>query len=70
MNDDTNALIPGGKRLPPIKSRPGGMPHPLDSEWHVSVDDSVYGPFSGHDLKGMAAEGRLEDDSLRTKSGR
>jgi len=45
------------------------MPHPLDGQWHVSVDDSVYGPFSGHDLKEMVAEGRLEYDSLVQKVG-
>ena len=45
------------------------MPHPLDAEWHVSVDNEVYGPFSGHDLKSMVADGRLEHDGMVQKVG-
>lgn len=45
------------------------MPHPLDAEWHVSVDNEVYGPFTGHELKSMAADGRLEYDGLVQKIG-
>ncbi|MBU2982660.1 DUF4339 domain-containing protein [Lentibacter algarum] len=52
--------------LPTASSAPS-IPHPLDTEWHVSIDDEVYGPFTGHDLKAMAAEGRLEYDTLVQK---
>lgn len=45
------------------------MPHPLDAEWHVSVDQKIYGPFSGQELKSMSADGRLEYDSLVQKVG-
>jgi TM2 domain-containing membrane protein YozV len=53
----------------PTVSRSGAMPHPLDAEWHVNVDEEVYGPFTGHDLKGMVAEGRLEYDGLVQRVG-
>lgn len=69
MTKKVNPPISTGNRLPPSVSRSEAMPHPLDGQWHVSVDDSVYGPFSGHDLKEMVAEGRLEYDSLVQKVG-
>lgn len=45
------------------------MPHPLDAQWDVSVDQKIYGPFSGLELKLMATDGRLEYDSLVRKVG-
>lgn len=55
--------------VPPAVSQGAALPHPLDAEWFVSVDETVYGPFTGHDLKAMAAESRLEYDSLVQKVG-
>ncbi len=60
---------PSSGVLTPAVTQNSGMPHPLDAEWHVSVDNEVYGPFTGHDLKGMAADGRLEYDGLVQKVG-
>lgn len=66
------------KEYPPLSSRNNTapstvtnspLPHPLDGEWLVRVDDDVYGPFSGHDLKEMAQEDRLEHDSFVQKVG-
>lgn len=55
--------------LTPTELRSEVMPHPLDAKWYVSVNEDVYGPFSGHDLKEMAAEGRLEYDGLVQRVG-
>jgi TM2 domain-containing membrane protein YozV len=55
--------------LPPVRTTQATMPHPLDAEWHVGVDDKIYGPFTGTELKSMAADGRLEYDSLVQKVG-
>jgi len=51
---------------PPMRAEvvSSSLPHPLDAEWNVRVDDNIYGPFSGHDMKAMAEEGRLEHDSM------
>ncbi|WP_324755126.1 GYF domain-containing protein [Roseovarius sp. Pro17] len=38
-------------------SRP---PHPMDATWLMRVDGQEYGPYTGHDLKEFADEGRLE----------
>jgi len=69
MTEDTYPPRSSEKSLPSAQVRTAAMPHPLDGEWHVSVDDAIYGPFSGHDLKIMVAEGRLEYDSMVQKSG-
>lgn len=53
----------------PVTSTVPAIPHPLDGKWEVSVDDTTYGPFTGHELKEMTAEGRLEYDSLVRKAG-
>lgn len=68
MSDENNRQL--SKKLQPPVTRSGvSVPHPLDAEWQVSVDDKLYGPFSGHELKEMVAEGRLEYDSLVQKLG-
>uniref|UniRef100_UPI003B51C60E GYF domain-containing protein n=1 Tax=Roseovarius indicus TaxID=540747 RepID=UPI003B51C60E len=69
MVEDDYPPVPKGKHLTAPISHASTMPHPLDAEWHVSVDENVYGPFSGHDLKLMVAEGRLEYDSMVQKIG-
>lgn len=61
----------GAEKSNILVAKPTGeaMPHPLDAKWYANVDDETYGPFSGHDLKVMVAEGRLEYDSLVRKVG-
>lgn len=44
-------------------------PHPLDRQWYMNVDDQTFGPYSGHELKAFADEGRLERDSQVNKVG-
>lgn len=53
----------------PSKKTTASLPHPLDAEWNVRIDEENYGPFSGHDLKSMATEGRLDYDSMVQKVG-
>lgn len=55
--------------IPPARTTGTSLPHPLDAEWHVNIDQKIYGPFSGQELKSMAADGRLEYDSLVQKVG-
>lgn len=45
-------------------------PHPLDGEWYVNIQSETYGPFTGHVIKGMIADGRIspETDVLRKGS--
>jgi len=69
MTEKEYPTVPATDTLPVNKPTSAEIPHPLDNEWSVSIDDTVYGPFSGHDLKVMAAEGRLEHDTLVVKTG-
>ena len=45
-------------------------PHPLDAQWHIHQNDQVYGPYSGHDLKGFVAEGIVDAATSVVRSGR
>lgn len=55
--------------IPPGRTPGPAIPHPLDAEWHVNVDQKIYGPFTGQELKSMVADGRLEYDSSVQKVG-
>nr|WP_323778996.1 DUF4339 domain-containing protein [Amylibacter sp.] len=55
--------------LPIQNTDSGTLPHPLDSKWHVSIDGKVYGPYTGHNLKNMVADGRLDYDGLVQRVG-
>ncbi len=44
-------------------------PHPMDGRWLMRVEGREYGPYSGHDLKGFADEGRLEKDTEVMRDG-
>ncbi len=34
-------------------------PHPLDGQWYLHVDGQTYGPYSGHQIKDYARDGRV-----------
>ncbi|MBE7204363.1 MAG: DUF4339 domain-containing protein [Parafilimonas terrae] len=34
-------------------------PHPLDGQWYLHADGQTYGPYSGHQLKDYAQDGRV-----------
>ncbi|MCJ8142784.1 GYF domain-containing protein [Ancylobacter sp. A5.8] len=55
------ALLPAAGEPPTALHRP--PPHPLDGEWHLHIDGQVFGPFSGHQLRDFAREGRLSVDT-------
>ena len=35
-------------------------PHPLDGKWHLHLDDAVYGPYTGHEIKSYIEDGRVD----------
>src|SRR6202008_4657603 len=37
---------------------------PLNSMWRINVSGQVYGPYTGHQIKAFAAEGRLAAHSI------
>lgn len=37
---------------------------PLNSMWRINVSGQVYGPYSGHQIKAFAAEGRIAAHSI------
>ncbi len=39
-------------------------PDPLDGTWRVKVEDTVYGPYSGHQMRAFIGEGRIIADSI------
>lgn len=34
-------------------------PHPLDGSWHLNIGGQNYGPYTGHELRDFAKEGRI-----------
>lgn len=34
-------------------------PHPLDGSWHLNIEGKNYGPYSGHEIREFAREGRI-----------
>ncbi|WP_217570662.1 GYF domain-containing protein [Mesorhizobium sp. GbtcB19] len=34
-------------------------PHPLDGSWHLNIEGKNYGPYSGHEIREFAREGRV-----------
>lgn len=48
---------------------PKPPPHPLDGEWYVHLDGQVFGPFSGHQLRDFAGEGRIGAETQAVRVG-
>ncbi|WP_371348790.1 GYF domain-containing protein [Ancylobacter sp. IITR112] len=73
MMDDTNSS--GGMRnmAPAAPGRasavPKPPPHPLDGEWYVHLDGEVFGPFTGHQLRDFAQEGRIDAETQAVRLG-
>lgn len=45
-------------------------PHPLDAQWWVRIDDSEYGPYTGHDIGKYVEDGRIDAHSeVRRENG-
>lgn len=41
----------------------------LDSTWRINVSGQVYGPYSGHQIKAFAGEGRIAPHSIVRSGG-
>lgn len=48
-------------------SAPQAPPHPLDSQWYLLIDQHVHGPYTGHEIKSYAGEGRVTRDTQVTR---
>lgn len=44
-------------------------PHPLDGEWSMRLDGVTYGPYTGHQMKSYAEDGRLEPSTEVKRAG-
>ena len=40
------------------------LPHPLDGQWHINLQETTYGPYSGHHLKKFIADGRMVEATM------
>lgn len=49
--DGSHPLVPAHQNAIP--------PHPLDSQWYIHDGRESYGPYSGHQMKDFASEGRI-----------
>lgn len=38
-------------------------PHPLDGSWHLNIEAQNYGPYTGHELRSFAKEGRITENT-------
>lgn len=47
----------------------GLPPHPLDGEWSMRLDGTTYGPYTGHQMKSYADDGRLEPSTEVKRKG-
>lgn len=65
QNSPQYPTLPGRQTLP----RAPNPPHPLDSTWYIHLDETVYGPYTGHQLKGYAEEGRIDADTNVLREG-
>jgi hypothetical protein len=43
---------------------------PFDQRWYAYVDDKTYGPYSGHDIRAMVANGEILASDLVSAEGR
>jgi len=53
-----------GKHFRHSASGNANLPRPFDQTWHVYVEEETYGPYTGHEIKNMAAEGQIVADDL------
>ena len=64
MADDGSAQ--GGSEIADASNTnavPTPPPHPLDGQWFMQADGKSYGPFTGHQLRDFARDGRLTRDT-------
>jgi TM2 domain-containing membrane protein YozV len=44
-------------------------PHPLDKRWFAHVDGKSYGPYTGHEIRGMIEKGQILDSDFLCPEG-
>lgn len=55
--------------IEPVRSKIVGPPHPLDKKWFLHLDREIFGPYTGHELKDFALEGRIDKNTDTLKEG-
>lgn len=50
-------------------SNPALPPHPLDKRWYAHVDGQTYGPYTGHEIRKMIAEGQIHETDFLCPEG-
>jgi TM2 domain-containing membrane protein YozV len=61
------------RRREPVVLRTAGdaglPPHPLDKRWFAHIDGQSYGPYTGHEIKGMIEKGQILDSDFLCPEG-
>ncbi|WP_018389108.1 DUF4339 domain-containing protein [Ancylobacter sp. FA202] len=63
----THPVAPAAPGLGAAVPKP--PPHPLDGEWYVHLDGQVFGPFTGHQLRGFTQEERVGAETQVVRLG-
>lgn len=58
-----------GEITPGVNEPPRRPPHPLDARWSVYAASELYGPYTGHELKAMIADGVVAPESQVVRVG-
>jgi hypothetical protein len=70
MNDfDAKSVSPVRSDAVSVSPTPQAPPHPLDTTWHLSVDEEVYGPYSGHQISDYIHDGRIDANTNVLREG-
>ncbi|KMO12172.1 GYF domain-containing protein [Methylobacterium platani] len=65
MQADERPTMPGLGAVPqqqaslPATADTRPPPHPLDGQWYLHAEGQTYGPYSGHQIKDYARDGRV-----------
>lgn len=66
---DRSSINPSTPVATELSAGKAAPPHPLDNNWYICVDDTVYGPYSGHELKIYKDEGRVSASTNVARDG-
>jgi len=70
MSDDNIPPRPNAGAIPMRQADSGALPpHPLDKRWFAHVDGKNYGPYTGHEVKRMVAEGQVQESDFLCQEG-
>ncbi|MDP6952255.1 MAG: GYF domain-containing protein [Alphaproteobacteria bacterium] len=54
---------------PPESDGAPPPPHPLDGRWMLKVEETVHGPYTGHEVANFIREGRVHGQTLVAPEG-